>query len=117
MSVCYNEFMPPAKTKKVSWVDILKPAEKDLTALQKEFDLHPLLVQELRNPSSRTRVEARDNYLYFIYYFPLYDIAEGASMRTEVDIIVTKNKVVAVHYDTFISLFDIDELESAKDSL
>ena len=44
-----------------------------LTWLAKEYSLHPIIVDELRGPSARGRVEAYKNYLYFIYYFPVYD--------------------------------------------
>ena len=109
--------MPITKSKHVAWTDVVKPTEEDLVHLKKKFDLHPLLVQELRMPSSRTRVEARDGYLYFIYYFPIYDTTEGTSSRTEVDVIVTKNELVSVHYDRFVNIFEDADLHDAKDSL
>jgi magnesium transporter len=91
--------MPQTKPKKVTWVDILKPTEKELAQLKREFHLHPVIVEELRGPSARTRVEAQPNYLYFVYYFPIYDDEEGVSTRTEIDFIVSRNKVVTVHYE------------------
>ena len=109
--------MPITKSKHVAWTDVVKPTEEDLTHLKKKFGLHPLLVQELRMPSSRTRVEARDGYLYFIYYFPIYDTTEGTSSRTEVDVIVTKDELVSVHYDRFVNIFEDADLHDAKDSL
>jgi magnesium transporter len=85
----------------VQWTDIVKPTAKDLARLKKEFDLHPLIVEELKGPSARTRVEAQPDYLYFIYYFPIYDAAEGTSSRAEIDFIVSKDAVVTVHYEPF----------------
>lgn len=87
------------KGKGVEWVNVGKPTSKDLAWLEKEYKLHPIIVDELRGPSARSRVEAYKDYLYFIYYFPIYDTSDEASARTEIDFIVTKNSVATVHYD------------------
>jgi len=105
------------KPKGVQWIDIVKPTSKDIAKLKKDFDLHPVIVEELRAPSPRTRVEAYPHYLYFIYYFPIYDAAEGTSARTEVDFIVTKNAVVTVRYEKFDGVFDGFAVEPGENSL
>jgi len=66
----------------VQWVDVTRPTDKDLTWLEKEYKLHPIIVEELRGPSARGRVEAYKDYLYFIYYFPVYDRDDEASPRS-----------------------------------
>ncbi len=91
--------METKKGKGVQWVDAEKPSDKDLAWLGKEYKLHPIIVDELRGPSARGRVEAYKDYLFFIYYFPVYDHNDEASARTEIDFIVTKDSVATVHYD------------------
>ena len=61
------------KNKNVQWIDIEKPTAKDLAWLKEKFGLHPVIVDELRGPSSRARAELHKNYIYFIYYLPKYD--------------------------------------------
>ena len=87
------------KGKGAQWIDIANPTDKELDWLQKEFGIHPVIVEELRGPSARARVEAYKDYLYFIYYFPLYDTQDESSVRTEIDFIITKDAVVTVHYE------------------
>jgi magnesium transporter len=104
------------KGKGVQWVDAAKPTDKDLAWLGKEYKLHPIIVEELRGPSARGRVEAYKDYLYFIYYFPVYDRDDEASTRTEIDFIVTKNSVATVHYDGLDDVmdgFDATECDSS----
>jgi magnesium transporter len=104
------------KGKGVRWVDVEKPSDKDLAWLEKEYKLHPVIVEELRGPSSRGRVESYKDYLYFIYYFPLYDNNDEASTRTEIDFIVTKDGVVTVHYeglDGAMEKFDVTTCDSS----
>jgi magnesium transporter len=90
----------------VQWVNVESPTEKDLAWLGKEYKLHPIIVDELRGPSARGRVEAYKDYLYFIYYFPVYDVKDEASTRTEIDFIIAKNSVATVHYDELDGVMD-----------
>jgi len=91
------------------WIDLPKPDQKDFEWLQKKFHLHPVILEELKSPSARSRVEAYDHYLYLIYYFPVYDPKEEASRRAEIDFIITKDFVVTVHYE------DLEALTYLKD--
>jgi magnesium transporter len=94
------------KGKDVQWIDIEKPSDKELQWLEKEFDIHPVIIDELRGPSARARVEAYKDYLFFIYYFPLYDEEDEASVRTEIDFIITKDSVVTIHYEPLKDLLE-----------
>jgi magnesium transporter len=105
------------KGKGVQWVNVATPTEKDLTWLGKEYKLHPIIVDELRGPSARGRVEAYKDYLYFIYYFPTYDHEDEASTRTEIDFIVTKGSVVTVHYDGLDGVMDGLDIAECDSSL
>jgi magnesium transporter len=105
------------KGKGVEWVNVGKPSEKDLAWLGKEYKLHPVIVDELRGPSARGRVEAYKDYLYFIYYFPIYDIDDEASTRTEIDFIITKSSVATVHYDPLMNVMDGLDIGAADSSL
>jgi len=84
---------------KIKWIDMVKPAGEELEWLQKEFGLHPVVIDELKNYSVHGRVESSDGYLYLIYHFPIYDAAEKISRRAEIDFIVTKKDVISVRYD------------------
>jgi len=105
------------KGKNVQWVDIEKPTEKDLTWIAKEYHLHPVIVQELRAPSARGRVETYKDYLYFIYYFPIYDLNDEASTRTEIDFVITKDSVATVHYDPLDGVMDGFDIAQDDSSL
>ncbi len=105
------------KGKNIRWIDAERPTEKDIAWLGKEFGLHPIILDELKGPSARGRVEAYKDYLYFIYYFPLYDKEDEASVRTEIDFIVTKDTVVTVHYEPIRDAMDGFDLAGYDSSL
>jgi len=105
------------KSKNVQWIDVTRPGSNDLAILKKTFGLHPLIVEELRTPSARARVEAKENYLFFIYYFPLYDIKDEVSVRSEIDIIVSKKAVATIHYEPLANVFNDFDIGDCKTSL
>ncbi len=96
------------------WVDIVNPQEKHLQWLKREFNIHPVIIDELRGPSARPRTEIYKDYIYFIYYFPDYDQKEETSRRTEIDFLITKNHVITVHYEDIEALrgFSIEKDEN-----
>ncbi len=105
------------KGKNVQWIDIDKPSEKELAWLSKEYGIHPVIIDELRRPSARERVESYKDYLYFIYYFPLYDPEDEASTRTEIDFVITKDSVITVHYDSLKEVMSGLDISKADSSL
>ncbi len=105
------------KNKHVQWIDIKKPAPKDLAWLEEKFKLHPVIVDELRGPSARAHVEQYEEYLYFVYYFPLYDAKDAASVRTEIDFIVTKDAIATIHYEPLTGVLDDFDLGTIDSSL
>ena len=105
------------KNKAVEWIDVARPTAKDLAWLKEKFGLHPVIVDELRGPSTRARAEIHKNYIYFIYYLPKYDKDDEASIRTEIDFIVTKNAVTTIHYEPVTEALENFEIKNEKDSL
>jgi magnesium transporter len=109
--------MQTQKNKNVRWIDVTDPTEKDIASLKKMFGLHPLIADELRQPSARARVEVTKDYLFFIYYFPLYDTKDEVSIRSEIDVVVSKDTVVTVHYEPLEGVLGDITLDDAKNSL
>ena len=105
------------KNARVQWIDITRPTRKDLAWLKEKFGLHPVIVDELKGPSARARVETYKDYLFFAYYFPKYVADDEASIRTEIDFIVTKNAVATIHYEPITEALDNFAVTHEKSSL
>lgn len=84
---------------KLTWIDVLKPTKKDIEFIRKQHKFHPIILDELLHTSARSRVEPYDNYLFLTYHLPIYDRTIKSSRRAEVDFLITKNKVITVHYE------------------
>jgi magnesium transporter len=101
---------------KADWIDFLNPSEEDLAWLKSHFQFEDLIINELRQPSPRSKVEAYDHFLFFTFYLPVYDPKEQTSHRAEIDFILTRHQVISVHYEKVEPLTEA-EVDGAQNSL
>lgn len=84
---------------KLTWIDVQNPTKKDIEFIRKQHRFHPIILDELLHTSARSRVEPYENYLFLTYHLPIYDRNIKSSRRGEIDFLITKNKVITVHYE------------------
>ncbi len=87
------------KHHKLTWIDVVKPTPKDIEAISKLHKFHPIILDELLHSSARSRVEPYSQYLFLTYHLPMYDLTGRTSRRAEIDILITKDKIITVHYE------------------
>ena len=92
------------KGPKLTWIDIKDPNQDDIKFLKEKFNLHPLVLEELLTPSHRPKVERYPNYLYMIFYYPIYNKETRETRPRELDIIITKNTIITNHYHSILPL-------------
>ncbi len=88
----------------VTWIDIRDPSENDIKYLKEKFNFHPLVLEELLPPSHRPKVEKYPNYLYMIFYYPIYSKEKRETRPRELDIIITKDTIITSHYHSILPL-------------
>ncbi|KKS81965.1 MAG: Mg2 transporter protein CorA family protein [Candidatus Wolfebacteria bacterium GW2011_GWC1_43_10] len=101
------------KKGKVKWTHLFQPTDKELESLRKEYGFHPIIIDELRNPSARSKVEIYGNYMFIVYHLPIFDRGEMVSKKGEVDFLITKDSVISVVYQ---SLEPIETIEKKIDA-
>jgi magnesium transporter len=69
------------------WVDVANPSEEDLQRLQKEFSLHPLAMEDVREHHQRPKLEKYPTHAFIVVY--------SAGLQ-EVDIFVGPTWVITV---------------------
>ncbi len=84
---------------KLSWIDIVKPTEKDIEFVRAQDKFHPIILDELLHTSARARVEPYPHYLFLTYHIPMYDAITRTSRKAEIDFLITKTKIITVHYE------------------
>src|SRR3990167_7601508 len=89
----------------LKWIDISSPSPLDIYFLRKNFDFHPITLDELTHLSARTKVDAYDHYLFIVTHFPVYNPAEKCSQQAEIDILIKKDVFITVYYQE-LEIFD-----------
>ncbi|KPJ56193.1 hypothetical protein AMJ49_05480 [Parcubacteria bacterium DG_74_2] len=92
------------KYKKITWIDIERPDEKDIEYLRTNFNFHPIILAELIPPSYFSKVKKYDNYIYFIFYYPFYHNIKRQTRARELDVLITKNVLITSHYQPIVPL-------------
>ena len=85
--------------KNIEWLNIINPDEKAIKELENKFHFHPIILDELLNPSDRPKVEHDGPYLFIVYHLPIYNQNLRTSRKAEIDFIITKNALVTVSYE------------------
>jgi magnesium transporter len=92
----------------VVWADLLEPRTEDLELLQREFNLHPLAVEDASKHGQRPKLEQFADHVFVVAY--------AADVRThemvEVDFFVGENWLITVHERTAAGgFFDVDDCQ------
>lgn len=96
--------------KDLVWVDVEKPTQEEVRSLMEEFDLHPLVADELLEPTLRPKVDVYPNFIYLILHFSLISHKHEGGHDQEVDFIVGKNFLITTHYDLIDPLHEFSKV-------
>lgn len=87
----------------LTWIDLESPTPAEVRQIMSEFDIHPLIGEELLTPSLKPKVDRYDNCIYLILHFPFYgksyDKSDSAPSQ-EIDFILGTNFIITTRYET-----------------
>jgi len=95
------------KYKTLTWVDLESPVVEDIKILMQEYNIPPIVADELLKPTVRPKADVYDNIIYLILHFPIYDISRKVSEPCEVDFILGKSFIITAHYKSIIPLHEL----------
>lgn len=81
----------------LTWIDIGKPAIKDIDWLKNNFNFHPVTLSELIPSSQREKVEHFNDYLFLVTYVPIFNEKKHTTTPVEVDFLITRSHLITVH--------------------
>lgn len=85
---------------KFTWVNVTNPNKQELEDLPKIIPIHPLIYDELSEPSDRGKVESYGNYLFLVYHLPLYNPADRTAQKGEIDFVISRETLITVSYES-----------------
>lgn len=83
----------------VLWVDMSKPTDRESYVLTHDFDFHPLAIEDVISEKPRTKIDDYDRYVFVVFQIVDYVGREEGLKIGEVDLFLSRNSVVSVHYD------------------
>ncbi len=81
------------------WVDLCKPTDKESYILTHDFKFHPLAVEDVISEKSQTKIDDYGRYLFLVFNLVDYVGRDEGLKISELDIFLTRNALVTVHYD------------------
>jgi magnesium transporter len=94
----------------LTWIDLECPTKEDVLSVMEEYNIHPLVADELLNPTLRPKVDVYDNLIYLILHFPTISHKHGGQTEQEVDFIIGKNFLITTHYNVVDPLHDFSKV-------
>lgn len=98
--------MQEVKTDKLTWINFESPGADDVLYLKKNFDLHPLVLEEFCTPTIRPKAAEYETCLYLAIHIPLFDLESRTTYPGEIDIVINKNTLITSHYKEIPQLAD-----------
>ncbi|MFW6075866.1 MAG: magnesium transporter CorA family protein [Chloroflexota bacterium] len=99
------------------WIDIRRPDSDVLDEIGAEFNLHPLLLEDITSRIQRPKIDVYDDYLFIVMQFPIHDKESRENASAEIDFVVGRDFFMTVHdgslrpLTTMVdSVFDSDEM-------
>jgi magnesium transporter len=79
------------------WVDAVTPTPEEITALEEEFGLHPLAVEDALNAHQRPKVDRYDGFVFIVAYGAT--VENESVQQHEVGMFVAPNYVITVRHE------------------
>ena len=83
----------------ILWVDMCKPTDEESFVLTNDFQFHPLAIEDVISEKPRTKIDDYDRYLFLVVQVVDYVGREEGLKVSEIDMFLTRNALVTVHYD------------------
>ena len=102
------------------WVDFERPSHEEVRQVMEEFEIHPIVADELLTPSLRPKVDRYENFIYLILHFPAIRHSHTNSSQ-EVDFIIGKKFIITVRYELldplhkFSKVFEVNSILNKSD--
>jgi magnesium transporter len=82
---------------KVTWTNIENPNGEDIEHLRRNFNFHPLDLEDCLSKIERPKIDEYDDYLFIVMHFPIYDRDRQISQPSEVDFFIGATYLVTIH--------------------
>jgi magnesium transporter len=79
------------------WTDIVKPTQREMDYLAKNFPFHPLDLDDCLSRMQRPKIDEYKDYLFFIFHYSIYNRETRVSTHDQVAVFIGDKYLVTVH--------------------
>lgn len=107
--------------KDLVWLDVESPSQEEVRQIMQEFDIDPLIAEELLVPTLKSKVDLYKDFVYLILHFPAIKHTYTTSPNQEIDFIIGKKFIITGRYDTidpmhkFSKVFEVNSIIDKSD--
>lgn len=98
------------------WIDLESPSREEVQDLVDEFDIEPLVAEELLLPSTKPHAEFHANYIYLVLHFPALRHSHH-TREQEIDFIIGHKFLITTRYETIDPLHKFSKVFEANSML
>lgn len=80
-----------------TWTNVTETAEEETLYLEKTYQFHPLDLKDCPPPLQRPKLIPRQDYLFLLLTFPVFNRKTKEIEPEEIDIFIKKDAVITVH--------------------
>ncbi len=100
----------------IVWIDLESPTPDEVRRVIEEFEILPLVAEELLLPSTKPRSEFYKNYAYLVLHFPALRHSHK-TREQEIDFVIGKNFLITAHYDVIDPLHSFSKIFEVRSIL
>ena len=89
----------------IVWLDIAAPTEDDLNWLTREYNFHPLAIEDCRHFDQRSKVDGYDGYLFISV--DAVKRHDGDVLTQELEVFLGSDYLITVHREPIVALSEV----------
>ena len=93
----------------ILWLDLESPTQEDLDKIRREFNLHPLAIEDASHKHQRPKIDQYENFYLVVFYAVYFDKQKWDLGIYEIDMFFGNNYLITVHDG---EIKDFEEVES-----
>lgn len=88
----------------VKWFQLLNPTADEIREIIRNFEIDPSVAQDIASPTPKQKIETYSSLIYAVFHIPAYKHTHSESRIQELDLLIGKDYIITVQYDTIDAL-------------
>src|SRR4051812_47813551 len=93
----------------LTWIDLESPTPEEVQRVAHEFNIEPLVAEEILLPATKPRIDFHPRYIYTVFHFPALRHSHKTHEQ-EIDFIIGNDFLITTRYDTVDPLHQFSKI-------